>query len=288
MRGAATSREGRCAVGLLLSALGCGTAGSEPAASGGATGTAGGGHDSGGGHGGHVLDDPGSVPAPLFAGAELAQGEFGYLETAPEGYPAAAGTAQVARLDAGPTVTVAVTGLLPQTDVVLHVHSGPCAQGGGEHFRVDPADGESPPNDPRETARLHLRRHRRGRRDGAQPRPGRTPASWWCTPRSCRTTGWPARSWRDAAGRRAGRARVVGAPRAAGDRALRAGLGVRGSGRDRRSFTALKLSRSKNSSDVGVRADRPRASASASRSSRAAGSAPRSAGRPAPGAPAPP
>ncbi|MHA6795269.1 hypothetical protein ACVGVM_17410 [Pseudonocardia bannensis] len=116
------------AVGLALLA-GCGST-PEPAA----------GHPTGAG-------DPQAVPAAAVPGGRLSSGPFTLLPTAPQGYEGVAGTAEMARHDGGTTVTVTFTGLRPDTDYVSHVHSGQCAEGGGPHFRIDPAGSEMPPNE---------------------------------------------------------------------------------------------------------------------------------------------
>ena len=89
----------------------------------------------------------GAVPAADVPGGRLSSGPFTLLATAPQGYQAVAGTAQLSRHDGGTTVTVTLTGLRPDTDFVSHVHSGQCAAGGGPHFRIDRAGSEMPPNE---------------------------------------------------------------------------------------------------------------------------------------------
>ncbi|WP_214369047.1 superoxide dismutase family protein [Pseudonocardia sp. H11422] len=115
-------------IGVVLLA-GCGTS-PEPAA-------------------GHTAQagDPHTVRAADVAGGRLSSGPFALLPTAPQGYEGVAGTADLSRHDGGSTATVTLTGLKPDTEFVSHVHSGRCADGGGPHFRIDPAGSEMPPNE---------------------------------------------------------------------------------------------------------------------------------------------
>lgn len=114
-------------------------------------GTAGGDHDMGahqdGRPAGMTMGDPDAVPAGQVPGAERTSGTFRLLDTAPEGYSHVAGTATMARYDGGTTVTVELTGLKPDAEFISHVHNGSCADGGGAHYKFDPAGGDKPPNE---------------------------------------------------------------------------------------------------------------------------------------------
>lgn len=93
------------------------------------------------------MGDPNAVPADQVPNAELATGQFSVLDTAPEGYQDVAGTAMLARYDGGSTVTIQLRGLKPGTAFISHVHEGQCADGGGAHYKFDPAGGDAPPNE---------------------------------------------------------------------------------------------------------------------------------------------
>ncbi len=88
-----------------------------------------------------------AVPADEQDG-DVRSAEFVLLDTRPtEGYEEAAGEAHIARSEAGVTVTIRVTGLLPDTMYVSHVHDGACNEGGGAHFKFDPDGVDTPPNE---------------------------------------------------------------------------------------------------------------------------------------------
>lgn len=115
-------------------------------------GTAGGAHAPGTHQGGHSagmnMGDPDAVPAGQVPDAKLTSGTFQLLDTAPEGYQDVAGTATMARHAGGTTVTVELTGLKPEAELISHVHDGTCADGGGgAHYKFDPAGGDKPPNE---------------------------------------------------------------------------------------------------------------------------------------------
>ena len=91
--------------------------------------------------------NPDAVPADEQDG-DVRDADFVLLDTRPaEGYEDAAGQAFIARNEGGVTVTIRVTGLLPDTAYVSHVHDGTCADGGGAHFRFDPDGVDTPPNE---------------------------------------------------------------------------------------------------------------------------------------------
>lgn len=85
--------------------------------------------------------------ADEIAGADLVSGRFIVLESAPVGYDGTRGTAWLARHAAGTTVTVELSGLLPNSPHIAHVHSGSCAEAGGPHYQFDPDGGTMPPNE---------------------------------------------------------------------------------------------------------------------------------------------
>ncbi len=97
--------------------------------------------------GGMTMGDPSAVPAEQVPGAAVVSGRFRLLDTAPEGYQDVAGTAALARYDGGTTVTIELSGLKPNTQFISHVHQGRCSEGGGAHYKFDPAGPETPPNE---------------------------------------------------------------------------------------------------------------------------------------------
>ncbi len=94
-----------------------------------------------------AMGRPTLTRADVVAGAEVASGEFQRLESAPVGYDAVAGRAWLARHDAGTTVTIDLTGLLPNSPHIAHVHAGACAAAGGPHFQFDVGGSTLPPNE---------------------------------------------------------------------------------------------------------------------------------------------
>ena len=93
------------------------------------------------------MGDPNATPAAEVEGAEVLSGMFELLETRPEGYDEMTGTADIARSDAGTTVTLQVSGLIAGEDYISHLHDGPCSDLGGDHYRFDPGGSEFPPNE---------------------------------------------------------------------------------------------------------------------------------------------
>lgn len=87
------------------------------------------------------------TPAGEVTGAALASGGYVLLDTRPAGYDDVAGTATIARSDAGTTVTTELTGLLPNVAYVSHVHEAPCSDSGGDHFQFVDGTVEVPPNE---------------------------------------------------------------------------------------------------------------------------------------------
>ena len=93
------------------------------------------------------MGDVNATPADDVEGATLARGEFVLLDTRPAGYDDLAGTAVIARHAAGTTVTTELTGLVPDTAYISHVHELPCSENGGDHFQFVDGPIEVPPNE---------------------------------------------------------------------------------------------------------------------------------------------
>ncbi|CAN5205276.1 hypothetical protein BH09ACT12_BH09ACT12_00280 [soil metagenome] len=101
----------------------------------------------GAGMSGMVMNDPEATPADEVDG-DVATGTFSVLDTAPPGSEGVAGQAWLAQNDDGTTVTIRLTGLVPDTAYVSHLHAQTCADDdGGPHFTFDPAGGDDPPNE---------------------------------------------------------------------------------------------------------------------------------------------
>ncbi|GAA1102941.1 hypothetical protein GCM10009668_21990 [Nocardioides dubius] len=99
-------------------------------------------------HSGHVMNEPDATPANELTDADLREGTFTLLDTAPPGSDAVAGDVWVAENSDGTTVTVALTGLAADTDYMLHLHDAKCeVDNGGGHFAFDPAGSDQPPNE---------------------------------------------------------------------------------------------------------------------------------------------
>lgn len=94
------------------------------------------------------MGDPDAVPADQISGAELQQGEFALLDTRPPGMDGVEGRAWLAQHDQGTTVTLQMSGLVPEVDYISHLHVNACADGGGgPHFKFDPNGSDMPPNE---------------------------------------------------------------------------------------------------------------------------------------------
>ncbi len=80
------------------------------------------------------------------------RGDFKPLSGAPAAYSGLAGSAELQRADGGTTASIRLSGLVPDTPYMAHLHTEGCDQPepGGPHFRFDPQGGEEPPNE------LHL------------------------------------------------------------------------------------------------------------------------------------
>jgi hypothetical protein len=93
-----------------------------------------------------MMNNPSATPADKIAGAKRAT--FVLLDTRPPGTDAVKGTAWLAQGDAGTTLTVTMTGLKPGANYVGHLHAQACsADNGGPHFKFDPNDPGTPPNE---------------------------------------------------------------------------------------------------------------------------------------------
>lgn len=97
------------------------------------------------------MGDPDATRAEDVADAAIETGTFELLDTRPAGYDATAGSAAIARYDAGTTVTVDLAGLEPETEFIAHLHEGTCDEAGGDHYKFDPDGSDVPPNE------IHLR-----------------------------------------------------------------------------------------------------------------------------------
>lgn len=93
------------------------------------------------------MGDASATRADEVEGAALASGSFALMDTRPEGYDSTAGTAWVARHGAGTTVTVELSGLIPDVDYISHLHADTCDAGGGDHYQFDVGGSEMPPNE---------------------------------------------------------------------------------------------------------------------------------------------
>lgn len=91
---------------------------------------------------------PDQTPADEIEGAELTEGDFVQLDTAPSSYGDVSGTAAMARTDDETVATLRLQGVPPDTEFLAHVHQQPCAEDqGGPHFRYDPDGPPMPPNE---------------------------------------------------------------------------------------------------------------------------------------------
>ncbi|MEV6586531.1 superoxide dismutase family protein [Streptomyces acidicola] len=94
------------------------------------------------------MGDPDAMPANEIKGADLKEGTFVVLDTAPPDSDAVKGTAWLAQHDDGTTVTVMLSGLEPGTDYMSHLHAQQCAKdNGGDHFQFKKGGPTTPPNE---------------------------------------------------------------------------------------------------------------------------------------------
>ncbi|MCK9894437.1 superoxide dismutase family protein [Frankia sp. AgB32] len=94
-----------------------------------------------------MMINPSATPADRIAGAQ--KSTFTLLSTRPAGLDGVSGTAWLAQNPTtGTTLTVAVTGLAPNTHYIAHLHAKPCSvDNGGGHFKFDPNGPAAPPNE---------------------------------------------------------------------------------------------------------------------------------------------
>lgn len=93
------------------------------------------------------MGDAAAIRADEVDGATLATGQLVLLDTRPQGFDDATGTAWLARHDAGTTVTVEIAGLLPNADYISHLHADACANSGGDHYQFEIGGSNMPPNE---------------------------------------------------------------------------------------------------------------------------------------------
>jgi hypothetical protein len=93
------------------------------------------------------MGDASLTRADAISDASVVSGSFELLDTAPDGFEALSGTAWLARHQGGTTVTLDLSGLVPDSGYVAHVHSGVCDEAGGPHFRFDAEGRTTPPNE---------------------------------------------------------------------------------------------------------------------------------------------
>ncbi|HUB98198.1 MAG TPA: hypothetical protein VMS11_00080 [Solirubrobacterales bacterium] len=80
---------------------------------------------------------------------ETVAGTFEALPGAPSDYAKVSGDAELSRSDGGTTAEIEVSGLVPNTAYVAHLHTGGCDQpdAGGPHFQFEKGGSEEPPNE---------------------------------------------------------------------------------------------------------------------------------------------
>lgn len=77
------------------------------------------------------------------------KGVFEPLPDVPIAYSRVGGEAELERANGGTTVSIAVTGLEPNTAYIAHLHTSACglADSGGPHFQFEKGGSEEPPNE---------------------------------------------------------------------------------------------------------------------------------------------
>lgn len=82
-------------------------------------------------------------------GGAAVGGAFAPVADAPADYSKVTGEADLERVDGGTRVSIAVSGLEPNTSYVAHLHTGGCDQAdpGGPHFQFEEGGSEEPPNE---------------------------------------------------------------------------------------------------------------------------------------------
>lgn len=80
---------------------------------------------------------------------EAVAGGFEALPGAPSDYAQVSGDAELTRADGGTTAEIELSGLVPNTAYVAHLHTGGCDQpdAGGPHFQFEKGGSEEPPNE---------------------------------------------------------------------------------------------------------------------------------------------
>ncbi len=81
--------------------------------------------------------------------SEAVSGSFALLAGAPSGYKDLSGEATLERADGGTTVSLDLSGLMPNTEYIAHLHTGGCGESdpGGPHFQFEAGGPEEPPNE---------------------------------------------------------------------------------------------------------------------------------------------
>jgi hypothetical protein len=80
---------------------------------------------------------------------ETVAGTFEALPGAPADYAEVSGDAELSRADGGTSAEIEISGLVPNTAYVAHLHTGGCDQpdAGGPHFQFEKGGSEEPPNE---------------------------------------------------------------------------------------------------------------------------------------------
>ncbi len=83
------------------------------------------------------------------ADATSVTGDFTSLADTPQAIAKLSGSAKLVRSDGGTDVSIALSGLRPDTRYASHLHAGACDQPdpGGPHFKFDDNGSEMPPNE---------------------------------------------------------------------------------------------------------------------------------------------
>jgi len=98
---------------------------------------------------GMVMDEPDATRADELGDVEqLRSSPVALFEDAPERFEDVTGQAWAAfGDDPGTTVTLDLSGLPPDEEVIAHLHAEPCAVRGGPHFQFEEDGPEVPPNE---------------------------------------------------------------------------------------------------------------------------------------------
>ncbi len=81
--------------------------------------------------------------------SEVVSGPFALLAGVQSGYKDLSGEATLERADGGTMVSLDLSGLMPNTEYIAHLHSGGCDESdpGGPHFQFEAGGSEEPPNE---------------------------------------------------------------------------------------------------------------------------------------------